>query len=477
MEIGLANAYAQDLGYNQQVNDLRYRQDAIKQQEALNESKRRLFESDVEVQNGGNAFDQPLVKAESQKIISDLGKFLNENPDWETNFQKRGIVKQMKRSLKDNPHVLRAMTTNDNRKALLEYANTMKGKQGTYDDEALNNELTRYQNYEQFGNPDGQEAAQKEGAKAYLFTRPQDFINLPEALTKAGSQVKDFDIVPTKYGGYYSKPKPEQIAALTDAMIQQNSRQIQVEAKKMGMTSDKQVRDWVKNGIEAGIQKQFKLGDQLGYWEAGMRQKAMNADAQEKLAKAKSQNSSYRPWDYFTDEKNNPAGTISADDFYKVWGSKHPIKAVGSDGSTADLSDFDFKPNGRYINQNGVTFVQGYVDVPINIAEERGLYKQGMFTIDGVTAPYKDDVKEITLQDKDGSEVKAVRVNYNLPINRKDPNARQKFDIMVDVDKNVQSFNPIEQGGQGTYQGYKIGTVLNTNQGSFIVTPNGYKRQ
>lgn len=467
MEIGLAQGLAQSGQYDQQINDLRYREQALRQQEAQNEAKRRLFESDLDFQQGGNSFDQPLVKEVNKRIIQSIGDYVSDNPDWETNVNKRFYIKQLKNSLKDNPDVLRATATNDNRKALLQYAQEAKQKGVPFDEDALNEQLMRYQNYERFGNPDGEEAAKLNGLQAYTFSRPQDFIDSSATKLKLGNEFKDFDIVPTKFGGYYSKPKEAELDAIADNYIQQYRRQTMVEANKMGLKNMAEVKKWVKDGISAGIQKQFKLGDQLGYWEAGMRQKQMNAEAKEKAAKV--QQGQYSPWHYFVDEKTNPAGTIAVDDVYKVWGSKHPIKAVGSDGSVADLSDFDFKPNGRYINQNGVTFIQGYVDLPLDVAEERGLYKQGPFTIDGVTAPYKDDVKETTILDKNGEEHKAIRVNYNLPVNRNDKVAMQKFNVMVDVDKLVQPTQSPQQqnftgGGQKLMQDSQ-GNIFDVSSG------------
>ena len=80
--IGQAQGMAVDLGYGQQQQDLRYQQQMQNQQNALNDAKRRLFESDIEYQQGGNAFDQPIVKKVNQEITQQIGDYVASNPDW-----------------------------------------------------------------------------------------------------------------------------------------------------------------------------------------------------------------------------------------------------------------------------------------------------------------------------------------------------------------------------------------------------------
>jgi len=444
-ELGNIGGMAVDMGFDQQVNDLRYQQQMLRQQEAQNEAKRKLFESDMEFQKGGNAFDQPLVKAENQKIVQSIGDYISSNPDWETNFSKRGYVKQLKASLKDNPHVLRALSTNDNRQALLKYAQDAKQKGISFDEDALNNELQRYSNYEKFGNPDGEEALQSEGMKAYLFTRPQDFENLPSKWLGIGKGVADFNLVDTGQGGYYSKPKEEQMNALVNAAKQQNPRQIQVEAQKLGLDTPQKVDKWIRDGISAGVQKHFKVGDALGWWNASMNNQELQMKKQDAKAKAQASKSpDYTNWEYFTDQtsggkdaKTNLAGVLDDKLFNEVWGGTQDVKAIGSDGAIADLSDQEFHHKGKYINKGGVTFIPGYVDMPLDVAEAKGIYKQGKLTWDGIKSNFKNSAKEVVITNKDGSTQDAIRVEYDLPINRRDNVARQKFNIATNVSKQV----------------------------------------
>jgi len=478
MDIGLASGLAQSGQYDQRINDIRYQQNMLRQQEAMNEAKRKLFESDILYSEGGNAFDQPLVKAENQKITQAIGNYVNDNPDWETNFQKRAYVKQLKNSLKDNPTVLRALATNDNRNALLKYAQEAKQKGTPFDEDALNAELNRYSNYEKFGNPDGQEASQKEGMKSYIFSRPQDFIDMNNVYKEAGASIKNPEIVQTGNGGYYTKPKAEDVDARTNSILQNHGNQLVKQFAKQGITDPNEIKKLVKQNVIASFDSDFKLGDSLKAWELGMQQKAMNLKAQE--AAAKVGQGSYTPWHYFVDEKNNPAGTIDKTTFDKVWGGISPQYIKGNDGFKADLTGLDFKTTGRTLNQGGRTFINGYVDMTKEEAAKRGIYKNGMWNIDEVKPNFTGIAEEVTVQDKDGKDQDIIRVKYDMPINKDDKVAMQKFNIATDVDKLVPQTKSVEQesfSGQGSYGGYPVGTVLNTNNGKFLVTANGFKPQ
>lgn len=456
MEIGLATGLAQSMGFDQQIQDMRYIQEMMKRQQDMNAAKAKMFSDSLEFQNASNSFDAPKVRDMNAKIVQEIGDYIQSNPDWETNVQKMSYVKLLKNKLKDNPEVLRAVHSDNNYKELLKDLQEVAKNPNQHDQDAYNSYLSKWDNYLKFGNQDGEQAALAEGVKPFTYVKPKDFVNLSGEMLNIGKNINDFDVVPTKYGGYYTKPKEDQINALKNEFMQQHGRQIFLEAKKLGMTSPEEIDSWIKNGIMAGVKKDFKLGDEAKYWELGMRQKEMNMKHAEAVQKVKSANPNYTPWHYLTDDKNNPAGTISVDDFYKVWGSKLPVQITGTDGQKVDLSDIDFKPTGRVINQGGMTFINGYYDLPLDVAESKGLYQKGLFTIDGPTAAFRDDVKEVDITDKDGNSVKAVRVKYNMPINKNDKVAMQKFNVLVDVDKLVPPTQSPEQENLATGGGQQM---------------------
>nr|WP_298656551.1 hypothetical protein [uncultured Flavobacterium sp.] len=420
MNLGNANAFAVDLGYDKQVNDLRYRQQAFKNQEALNEAKRRLFEQDLDYQNGGNSFDQPLVKAENQKIVQQIGDFIADNPDWETNFQKRGIVKQMKQSLKDNPTVLRAMATNDNRKKLYDYAASVKGKEGQFDEDDFHNELLKYQNYEMFGNPDGEEAASKEGYKPYLFTRPTDYIDENKAFREIGNGFKDMKVKAIKggLGAYEEYANPVTLKATAQQMYAQNKKQFDKVAQKYGVDPISYIMD----GIDANIGKKRDMGD-YGLTKAMALEKYKHS-----LQGGGEEGNNYR-----MAILNQNASMVPADLINDIVGDGAPTIIKSKDGKVTDVTGlfktkntgYNFKadPTGKNKGLNGVRYAESIGYIPMEQAIEMGIVDKGfpVFGDDEVNHNYKDYAQIVTSQDDKGGAVKAVKITAFKPFDERNP--------------------------------------------------------
>ena len=102
MEIGGIRGLTVDANYDERINDL-YRADEMNRRtQAMNESKAKMFADDMEFNNAMNQFDNPRIKDYAKKTISEIGKFVSENPDWSTNVNKRMWINMKKKELKDN---------------------------------------------------------------------------------------------------------------------------------------------------------------------------------------------------------------------------------------------------------------------------------------------------------------------------------------------------------------------------------------
>lgn len=441
-EIGQISGLAQDFGYDQQVNDLRYQQQMMQQQNALNESKRKLFESDMDFQKGGNSWDQPLVKVENQKIVQSIGDYISQNPDWETNFQKRGYVKQLKNSLKDNPTVLRALSTNDNRQALLKYAQEAKQKGILIDEDAVNHELERYSNYEKFGNPDGQEALQKEGMKAYLFNRPVDFIELDKAGAERGNKFKGaaLDI---KYlnngrdGAYTTVPKKELLDADAFQFYNDHKRQFDVNYTNKGLNP----LDAAKQFILSGIETKFDIGDKNTLRDDLY--KIQYAHNLKKAGELASQGGSAYKVAILNPGRTEPSGK----DLAETFGSDVPHyytdalgKLVRNTGDVfryeGDIHDKGFRQDGKY-QKTGIKEAPGYIYKPLEFGKESG------FTFDPwgrgeneVKPEFKDRVSIVDSPvDDKGESVKLLKVKAIAEIDANNPYYEAKFNKMFMTNK------------------------------------------
>lgn len=436
MNIGVANGLAQDFNYDQRVNDLRYQAEARKRQQDQNAAKAKLFANDMDFQKSSNEYDAPRVRDMNSKIVQEIGDYVAANPDYETNVQKMMVVKQLKNKLKDNPEVMRALHSDTNYKELLNDLQERAKSGSQYDKEAYDQYLSKWNNYQQFGNQDGAEAAKAEGVKPFTYVRPQDFVDLPSALQKAGNSIKNYDVVQPKGGNigeWYTKPKADEVAALKAAVYQQHGRQIQVEARRMGLDTPEKIDKWITDGISSGFDKSHSIGDPNAAFDRYIK----SAELQLHRAKAKREadtNPSYKPFDYIVDPKTT-AGQLNPDDIKSVWGNTPMNPIIGNTGKKVDVSDFPIAYTGKYIKKQGLPWMLGKINMPLDVAEERGIYSEPFGPDLGrtgeITADFVNNAKIVNGVDKEGNPMKFVQIDYNVPVNPLDKPARDKFNAMI----------------------------------------------
>jgi hypothetical protein len=293
-----------------------------------------------------------------------------------------------------------------------------------HDIEAYNELQSQWNNYQQFGNQYGAEAAKTEGLKPFLYSKPKDFVNLPETLLKLGNSIQNYDVKKGKnIGEYWTEPNPEDVNAIKNSAYQEHNRQIQIEARKQGIPEN-QIDEWVSRQIAAGFKKHYSIGDANAAFENSMALKRFNAERGGK----KSDEPAFTTWDDLVHPKNS-AGYVNQDVARKVWGDKPPMQMSGNNGKIADLTGFDFNYDGRYITSNGVKFLSGYVDLPLDVAESKGMYQQGWLTRDGITSDFLDKASVESKEDKEGNTKQYVRVKYQLPINPNDKTAKSIYEV------------------------------------------------
>jgi len=192
LEFGLRQGLAFDMQYDQRLNDLRYQQQAKRQAGIENEARAKMLADDLAYQSPMNEHDNPLVKEYSQEIIKKIGKFVNENPGWESNVGLRMQYNQLSRELKDNKELNRGMTTDKNIAAMNEFAANGKNAHIVSSSkwQKINQE---YDNYLKFGNQNGEEAALKEGKRAFMFNAPDPILDVRAKALDIGSKLGTTD--------------------------------------------------------------------------------------------------------------------------------------------------------------------------------------------------------------------------------------------------------------------------------------------
>jgi hypothetical protein len=443
MEYGMISGLAQDFNANERINDLYRQEEALNRSKAMAEQKAKLYADSIKYQNAMNPFDHEIIKKANQQRVMDLGVWAKNNPNYKYDPTLMAEYQARLDDIKSNPDVLRGMASdsafNELNKDLQEVAKNPE----MHDQDAYNQLLSQKDNYIKFGNQKGYEAAQKEGFQPFVYQKPRNFVDLAKTLPEYGSSIQNYDVIkPTggNIGEYYTAPKAEDMEAMVKSAYQQHGRQIQVEAQKLGMKDPKQVDDWVRNQISAGFKKHYSIGDANAKFENYMRSQDL-AQRKAKAAGDLQSNPKYTPFDYLVDQRNN-FGTMNPDDIRKVWSDKPTEPLMGNDGTKVDLSGFDINYNGKYIKKQGIPFFIGTVNLPLDVAEQKGIYSEpfgpNLGRTGKIASPFVDKARISEGLDKEGKPMKYVQIDYNLPVNPTDKVARDKFNAMVLPDKLVE---------------------------------------
>lgn len=198
LEFGLREGLAVDMEWDQRINDLRYQTAQKAQAKIQGEAKAKMFADDFEFNNAMNSHDNPLVKTYAQNKIREIGKFVNENPDWQSNVTKRGLYTQLTRELKDNPDLNRGLQSDENWKAAQkDMADT---KNADLDFTPIKEQ---WKNYITYGNQMGAESAVSEGKKPFVYNAPQTDIDVVADALKTGKDLGTTDMATS--GGFGAK--------------------------------------------------------------------------------------------------------------------------------------------------------------------------------------------------------------------------------------------------------------------------------
>lgn len=450
---GLAFSTRASEAVNNEINDIKYANELRKQNDALAMAKAQMFASDLEFQNGSNEFDSNIIKQENQKLISDLGQYINGNPDWSTNPYKLAELKRMKQQFKSTPAVLRSLAYKDAVKRLNDDLAEVANDPKKYDTEAYDQLKIQVDNYNRYGNQKGKEAAAIEGARPFVYQRPQDLIDVPDTLLKAGKNINNFNVTKGKVlGEYMTEPKPEEVNAVVDSLKKQHGRSIELQARQLGLQTPEEVDKWLKNTVVAGFEPKYSPGDPNALWERGMRERELAA----KLNKGQS-GPIYSPFDDLFN-KSKPAGNVPADVAVKVWGDKPKIRIVGNKGEVADLTGLKMNYNNRYVTDSkGRRLLLGTVDVPLEIAKQTGIW-DGDDEDGGISGAFLGKGVRRVKEGKDKNKT-YVQMDYQLPIDYNDGTARQLYNTYVQPDKLVQ---PLQQ-----YQNVNSGPILGQEQDGY----------
>lgn len=490
-EFGMLTGLAQDLQYDQRINDLYKQEQLMRQAHEESAKKAEMFANDLDYTQGANAFDRPLIKQRAMETIKKIGEIAANNPNWETDIGALTQIKLYKKDLKSNDLTLRAMVTDDNAKKLMADMQVAAKSPNQHNMDAYQNELRRYKNYEQFGNPDGEEAAKAEGPKAYLYTKPQDFIDLNKAYYEIGNKFKDMRVKTIKggTGAYEEYANPDSLKLVAGQLYSQNKYQIDKAAAQSGVAP----LDYVMAGIDAHIPKARNMGDySLAKEMAILRAKQRMAGG------GGPQANTYKVSVVDEMESQVPVQAIDAivkDGTKTVLMSNDGKQVIDLTGVNAKNTGYNFyaypgEVEKKFKNQKHdpmkaqTRYAEATTYIPLDKAEEMGILKKGFsllganFTDDEISPDFSKFAKIESKEGEDGKLQKAVKLTVHRPFDVNSAANAGLFNAEVMTSKqrplpeeNYQDVGYVNLGGQNV----AIGTKLRDKKTgkTVIVTANG----
>lgn len=178
-EYGIKQGLAQSFGYDQRVQDMARQNNAMRQAQIYSENKAKLLADDFDYNNAMNAWDNTAVKGFAQNKLKEIGKFMRENPDFESNLEKRVAYKNLTKELKDNKALNEGLQVDANIKAMQGYMNDPKNAP-LVQSEDFEPIKRQYENYLKTGSIDGNTA----NRKLFTFTPPEELVDTTPLLSK-----------------------------------------------------------------------------------------------------------------------------------------------------------------------------------------------------------------------------------------------------------------------------------------------------
>lgn len=377
-----------------------------KQNEIAQENRAKLFAEDFDYNNAVNSFDNPVIKEHARKKISEVGTWIRNNPGWERDINKRIEYKNMVRDLKDNPDLIRGLQSDTNYKQFQKDLSEKSKNPQLFDADSYGEIARQWDNYLRYGNQNGQEAAAREGIKAFVYTQPQDFVDLAASGLEKGNKFNQFKVQPIKGGGlgsYQQIPDEEALNSVAIDEYARNKRQYDKEYASKGFQSP---LEYAKSNIRAGIKTNVDYGD-YGSLLALQKWKAEGAKTVPDGVWSK-------------DIANVNKSVVNGEILKNAFGATPNVKVRGDNGKFVDLTGYEVNFSGRntYLGdgkKHGVKHFEVSVNIPFEEAVNKGIVTKNYLRDDIVNPDWKRNARINIRKNENGDDVKFVEMYDFVP--------------------------------------------------------------
>ncbi len=229
VDFGTATGLAYRHDWNAERRNL-IAQEQLDRQSKLDASNRaKLFADELETTAVSNPWDNTQLQNFYQKRFKDIGKFVSENPDFRQDPSLFIQYNNMTRNLLDNEFVQKGMRIKSHRDNMNKWASNSKNLFPGAEDH-LNQKRTEYANYVATGSIDGITGNKQE----FIWSAPQDEVNLSEIFQNTGSAFGDFDFIQKGDGTVVSNPNQVSLLKAATSTYRDNKAAIEDRWRELG---------------------------------------------------------------------------------------------------------------------------------------------------------------------------------------------------------------------------------------------------
>lgn len=460
----------EDFGYYQglavrtnlsdQIGDYERHDLRQKQNKQLASAKAQLFADSVQYNNAANEFDNKRIKEINDIKVREIGAFYKENPDVMYNPDKLVILNQMKRSLVDNPEVLRGKASDDNFKALNADLQEVAKNPQMHNQLAYQKLLEQKENYLKYGNQLGLEASQKEGFKPFVYQKPAEFIDLSKKGSDLGNNFKDLKPVTLKNGrsgAWQTVANEKSLDRDAQAFYLEHKEQFDQQHGQDGLKVAKEL-------IRSGINQKFDWGDNHFAEQLALMKLQTQADIDKARAKAGNNTGGF---DYFRETiQNKKIGADTPERLDATFGSKPKHVIKNDDGSvTIDNTGDVFNYNGDFQDVgNGIKRLSGYVYKPLEWGKQNGILNENSwyipfesegeagtdYKVDGSWSQKASIIDSPV--DKDGKSQKLLKIKTFTDVDSNSPAYQGKYNSLIATTDQRNAVTPQQIGGTQIFE-------------------------
>lgn len=429
-EIGLLQGLAVRDDKSRDYDNLKFFDQLNKQNQAMLEAKNRIFLEDTEFQNASNNYDAAKIREEGNAAIAELAALRKAHSnDYFTNPDVQLKARQIKQGMKSSPAVLRSIAFKDAQAKYNTIFDDYLKNPSKYDEDEISNIRQQISNYDQWGHPEGEAGAQRDGARPLTFNPPTTMKDLEDLFSVAK------DINPDEMtrlnngmdGAYVKKVSDKALRDLAVTMYESEPQQY-----KRFVKAGKDPVNEIMNGLRLRAKTETYNGVQRDDWR-----EKMNYKAQLDAALANSQK---QPDIYNEMVLNKTDIPVHDSKLMQVTFGSTPSEVVfkGPDGRDIKESGNEFhytRLRDADRSRKGFKIADGFITKDIDFGLDNGIVRKKHFWESGdqpyVIKPEVADTYSIIYPPKNSDEKPMLQIKARTLIDANSNEAKSKYNSQI----------------------------------------------